>query len=75
MNAIHNARVQLLATLLNTMASSCFTVGVAAPMAALYFYGTTNLRIVVVGLSAYVWLTSAAALHIGAQIMLGKLRP
>jgi hypothetical protein len=33
-NTIHNARMQLLANLLNTMAGSSFTVGVAAPIAA-----------------------------------------
>jgi hypothetical protein len=31
--AVHNARIQLLATLLNTMAGT-FTVGIAAPIAA-----------------------------------------
>jgi hypothetical protein len=31
---IHNARIQLLATLLNTMAGTSFTVGIAAPIAA-----------------------------------------
>jgi hypothetical protein len=35
---VHNARVQLLANLLNTMAGSSFTVGVAAPIAATFFY-------------------------------------
>ena len=31
---IHNERVRLRATLLNTMAGSCFTVGVFTPIAA-----------------------------------------
>ena len=35
MHTVHNARIQLLATLLNTMAGTSFTVGVvAAPIAA-----------------------------------------
>jgi hypothetical protein len=34
MHAIHNARIQLLATLLNTLAGTSFTVGIAAPIAA-----------------------------------------
>ena len=36
---LHNARIQLLATLLNTMAGTSFTVGIAAPIAAGIFYG------------------------------------
>jgi hypothetical protein len=43
-NAVHNARIQLLATLLNTMAGSSFTVGIAAPLAAMFFYSPANLR-------------------------------
>ena len=42
MHAIHNARIQLLATLLNTMAGTCFTVGIAAPIAAVFFYGAAR---------------------------------
>jgi len=38
MHTVHNARIQLLATLLNTMAGT-FTVGIAAPIAAGIFYG------------------------------------
>jgi hypothetical protein len=37
MHTVHNARVQLIATLLNTMAGSSFTVGVVAPIAAAIF--------------------------------------
>jgi hypothetical protein len=39
MHTVHNARIQLLATLLNTMAGTSFTVGIAAPIAAGIFYG------------------------------------
>jgi hypothetical protein len=38
MHTVHNARIQLLATLLNTMAGT-FTVGIAAPIAAGIFHG------------------------------------
>jgi hypothetical protein len=64
MNAIHNARVQLLATLLNTMAGSSFTVGVAAPIAASIFYGTTALPIGLIAVGVSIWLTIALMLHI-----------
>jgi hypothetical protein len=66
-NAVHNARVQLLANLLNTMAGSSFTVGVAAPIAAFYFYGTATLTLLRIALGACAWLTIAAVLHPLAQ--------
>jgi hypothetical protein len=37
MHTVHNARITLLATLLNTMAGASFAVGVAAPIAAAFF--------------------------------------
>ncbi len=53
---IHNARVTLFASLLNTMAGSSFTVGVVAPIAATFFYSPSGLRLslVVIGVSAAV---------------------
>jgi hypothetical protein len=75
MNIIHNARIMLLATLLNTMAGSSFTVGVAAPIAAAFFYNPVGLRLTSVAVGAITWIIIAAALHIGAQRILGRLRP
>lgn len=74
MHAIHNARVNLLANLLNTMAGSSFTVGVAAPIAAAFFYNPAGLRLIVVLFGACVWITVAIVLHLLAQHVLGKLR-
>lgn len=37
MHLVHNARVTLFATILNTMAGSSYTVGVAAPIATTFF--------------------------------------
>ena len=73
---IHNERVKLLAALLNTMAGSSFTVGVAAPVAAAFFYsaGPANLRLPAVVAGATAWLVIASVLHIAAQRVLGGLR-
>ncbi len=74
MNTVHNARITLLATLLNTMAGSSFTVGVAAPIAAVFFYNPTGIRIGSVAVGIVVWIGIAALLHVGAQYTLGRLR-
>jgi len=74
MNAVHNARIQLLANLLNTMAGSSFTVGVAAPIAASYFFSGGNLRLGVVILGACFWTGLGGMLHVGAQYLLAGLR-
>ena len=73
MHAIRNARIQLLATLLNTMAGTSFTVGIAAPIAAGIFYGQgVSVRAVVTG--AIVWAVPLVVLHGIAQLVLGGLR-
>jgi hypothetical protein len=38
MHTIHNARIALLANLLNTIAGSSFAIGVLTPIAAVFFY-------------------------------------
>jgi hypothetical protein len=74
MNTVHNARVQLLANLLNAMAGSSFTVGVAAPVAASVFYSASSLRVVAVAIGVGFWLVVATVLHLAAQRVLGGLR-
>ncbi len=74
MDAIHNARLQLLANLLNTMAGSSFTIGVAAPIAASFFYGGGTLTLVVLILGVCFWIGIGSMLHVGAQYLLGGLR-
>lgn len=73
-NVIHNARVTLLANLLNTMAGSSFTVGVAAPVAAAFFYNSGGLRPAAVAIGAGIWIIIAVVLHVLAQRVLGRLR-
>jgi hypothetical protein len=74
MHAVHNARIQLLATLLNTMAGTCFTVGIAAPIAAVFFYGAASVPLRAVMSGVLFWLLIAATLHGVAQRVLGGLR-
>lgn len=73
---IHNERVRLLASLLNTMAGSSYAIGVAAPVAAALFYGAgpAGLPIKAVAVGVLAWLAIAAALHLSAQHVLGRLR-
>ncbi len=74
MHTIHNARVTLLANLLNAMAGSSFTVGVAAPIAATFFYNPNGLLTTQVLVGCGVWIIIAAILHLVAQRALGGLR-
>jgi hypothetical protein len=74
MHAIHNARITLFASLLNTMAGSSFTVGVVAPIAATFFYNPTGLHIPLIAIGAMIWTGVAALLHLCAQHVLGRLR-
>ncbi len=75
MNLIHNERVRLLANLLNAMAGSSFAVGVAAPLAAAFFYGAASIPVHSVSIGTIVWLGAAGVLHAAAQMTLGGLRP
>jgi phage shock protein PspC (stress-responsive transcriptional regulator) len=72
-NTVHNERVKLLATVLNAMAGSCFTVGVAAPIAATFFYNPTRVRLATVVVGIIFWLVATAMLHLGAYQVLGRL--
>lgn len=73
---VHNERIKLLASLLNAMAGSSYAIGVAAPVAATFFYGagSANLRLGAVAVGAGVWLAIASVLHLAAQRVLGGLR-
>lgn len=75
---IHNEQTKLLATAPNTAATSCFTVGVATPIAG-YIYNVSNLQaslsfgtLIAGGLA---WLATAAVPHVIARRILRRLRP
>jgi uncharacterized membrane protein len=77
MSLIENERTKLLATALNTAATSCFTVGIATPLAG-YLYNVSALRSqvawweLVAGIGC--WLIAAVLLHLGARRILGSLK-
>jgi VIT1/CCC1 family predicted Fe2+/Mn2+ transporter len=74
MHALHNARIPLLANLLNTMAGASFTVGVLAPLAAAFFYNPGRRGFVTLVAGVCFWITVATVLHLPAQRVLGGLR-
>ena len=76
MHAIHNARIQLLATLLNTMAGSSFAIGVLTPIAAVFFYNAAppGLRLGSIVIGIAFWLAAAVMLHLAGRMVLGGLR-
>ena len=77
MSLIDNEQTKLLATALNTAATSCFTVGIATPIAG-YLYNVGGLRatlpfsVLVGGLLA--WSIAAFVLHLSARRVLRRLR-
>ena len=76
MNEAQKEQTKLLANVLNTAATSCFTVGVATPVAG-YIYNVGNLRTVLepwwLFAGALAWLYVAVLLHLLARRVLRGL--
>jgi MFS-type transporter involved in bile tolerance (Atg22 family) len=73
---IHNERTKLLALALNAAATSAFTVGVLAPVAAAFYdLGASRKAPGVVVLGAFLWIGAAVVLHLAARRVLGWLKP
>lgn len=78
MSLVFNEQTKLLAAALNTVASSCFTVGIATPIAG-YLYNVGNLQstlapsVLALGVSG--WLLSAVLPHLLGRRLLMRLRP
>jgi len=68
MHAIHNARIQLLATLLNNAALAFIVAAFIAPVAS----GHLDLGWHIVTILA--WVGFGVGLHFGAWAVLGRLR-
>jgi hypothetical protein len=66
-------RYRLLATLLNNMANACFTVGIAAPVAAGVFYGQ-NISLDAIRHGIIFWGAAWAVLHVCGQLALWGVR-
>ncbi len=71
MHTIHNARIQLLANLLNMAANGCFAVGIAAPIVGVLFHQLPRPGPVIAG--GLIWLVILCVLHTSAQYLLGGL--
>jgi multisubunit Na+/H+ antiporter MnhG subunit len=78
MNLVFNEQIKLLAITLNTAATSCFTVGIATPVAG-YIYNFGNMQTTVslwsLGLGVAGWLLAAILLHFLARRALKGLKP
>lgn len=76
MSLIHNERVKLLALAFNTAATSAFTVGVLAPVAATFYdLGTSREAPRTVVLGALLWIGASVVLHLAGRRVLGWLKP
>ena len=77
MSLVFNEQTKLLATALNTAANSCFTVGIATPIAG-YIYNVGNMQATLqpsfLLLAALGWLSVAVILHYGARRVLRSLK-
>lgn len=68
MHAIHNARIQLLATALNNVALAVVVAGFVAPLVTGQLHSPGH------ALVTLAWIGTGVALHFGAQLVLGRLR-
>lgn len=76
MSLIENEQTKLFAAALNTAATSSFTVGVLAPLAAAYYnLGTAAIASRTVVPGGMLWFFGAAMLHLGARHVLRRLVP
>jgi hypothetical protein len=75
---VFNEQTKLLATALNTAATSCFTVGIATPVAG-YIYNVSTLQVTLKPLALMLGiagrLTAATILHLLARRTLKELTP
>lgn len=75
---VFNEQAKLLATALNTAATSCFTVGIATPIAG-YLYNVSNLQgtlsLPVLVLGVVGWLSASVSLNLIARQILRRLLP
>ena len=77
-STVKNKQTELLASALNTAATSCFSIGVATPVAG-YLYNVgglqASLSLPVLILGGFGWLGAAVSLHLIARGVLTGLQP
>ena len=75
---IYNEQTKLFATAVNTAATSCFTVGIATPLAG-YVYNVSNLQgtlsVSTLLLGIVGWFGAAVSLHFVARQIVAELIP
>jgi uncharacterized membrane protein YfcA len=76
MSLIHNERTKLLASAVNTAATSSFAIGVLALMAAAFYNvgGGQPVKLGSLILGTAIWLSAAVGLHMAARQTLKGLR-
>jgi hypothetical protein len=75
MSLIENEQTKLLAAALNTGATSCFTVGVLAPMAAVFYnVGAAKPPLLNVAIGMIILVAAALVLHWPARNALRGLK-
>lgn len=76
MSLVHNERVKLTATFLNTLASASVVAGGISPLVALvYGFGATSLAGWLIAMVAVMWIFVGVGLHLFARVILGRLKP
>lgn len=76
MSMIENEQTKVTAAAFNTVATSCVTVGVLAPLAAaLYNFGQSRVSVPALGLGIAIWLGAASIIHYNARVHLRRLKP
>ena len=74
-DTVHNERAKLLANALDRASTAAVTIGVLAPIAAsLYSVAGPGPGMWTLVVGAVIWFFAAVALHLGARIVLGRLR-
>lgn len=68
MHTIHNARVQLLATVLNNIAVAFIVASFVAPAVSQQLPSSGGTLVTLA------WISLGGGLHISAQVVLGRLR-
>ena len=74
MNDAEKERIKYLATLFNTCAAACFTIGVVGPIAAAFYGAPPRVAPWLFGIEAIGWLSVALSLHLSVRRILGRLR-
>ena len=71
---VRNERTKMLAGALNTVCTSCFTVGVLAPIAAAFYnVGSSAISLATIIIGVVIWFGAAVGVHLLARRILGGI--